>query len=58
MGAAWRNKRRALGRALANGVTGDEACIDEELLFVRAVDDIYEMDIRCSAASRTTPVLR
>jgi hypothetical protein len=44
--AAWRNKRRALGRALANGVTGDEACIDEELLFVRAVDDIYEMDIR------------
>jgi hypothetical protein len=25
---------------------GDEARIDQELLFVRAVDDIYEMDIR------------
>jgi hypothetical protein len=44
--AAWRNKRRALGRALAAGVMGDEARIDKELLFVRAVDDIDEMHIR------------
>ena len=44
--AAWRNKRRALGRALAAGVVGDDARIDEELLFVRAVDDIDEMHIR------------
>lgn len=44
--AAWRNKRRALGRALAAGVMGDDARINEELLFVRAVDDIDEMDIR------------
>ncbi len=44
--AAWWNKRRALGRALANGVMGDDARIDQELLFVRAVDDIYEMDVR------------
>jgi hypothetical protein len=44
--AAWRNKRRALGRALAAGVMGDEARIDEELLFVRAVDGIDEMHIR------------
>ncbi len=44
--AAWRNKRRALGKALANGVMGDEACINEELLFVRAVDDIDEMHVR------------
>jgi hypothetical protein len=44
--AAWRNKRRALGRALAAGVMGDDARIDEELLFVRAVDDIDEMHIR------------
>jgi hypothetical protein len=43
---AWRNKRRALGKALANGVMGDEARIDEELLFVRAVDDIDEMHVR------------
>ena len=43
---ALRDKRRALGRALAAGVMGDEARIDEELLFVRAVDDIDEMHIR------------
>jgi hypothetical protein len=43
---AWREKRRALGRALAAGVMGDDARIDEELLFVRAVDDIDEMHIR------------
>ena len=43
---ALREKRRALGRALAAGVMGDEARIDEELLFVRAVDDIDEMHIR------------
>ncbi len=44
--AAWRNKRRALACALANGVVGDDARIQQELLFVRAVDDIYEMDVR------------
>jgi hypothetical protein len=44
--AAWRNKRRALGHALAAGVVRDDARIDEELLFVRAVDDIDEMHIR------------
>ncbi len=43
---ALRDKRRALGRALAAGVMGDEARIDEELLFVRAVDGIDEMHIR------------
>jgi hypothetical protein len=43
---AWRNKRRALGRALAAGVMEDEARIDEELLFVRAVDDVDEIHIR------------
>jgi hypothetical protein len=44
--AAWRNKRRALGQAIANGVMEDEARIDHELLFVRTVEDIYEIDIR------------
>lgn len=43
---ALRDKRRALGRALAAGVMGDEAKIDEELLFLRAVADIDEMHIR------------
>jgi hypothetical protein len=43
---ALREKRRALGRALAAGVMGDDARIDEELLFMRAVEDIDEMHIR------------
>jgi hypothetical protein len=44
--AAWRNKRRALGRALAAGVMGDDARIDEEMLFIRAVDDLDEVHVR------------
>jgi hypothetical protein len=43
---ALRDKRRALGRALAAGVMGDDARINEELLFMRAVEDIDEMHIR------------
>jgi hypothetical protein len=43
---ALREKRRALGRALAAGVMGDDARIDEELLFIRAVEDIDEIHIR------------
>jgi hypothetical protein len=46
---ALRNKRRALGRALAAGVMGDDARIDEELLFIRAVADIDELHIRVLA---------
>jgi hypothetical protein len=46
---ALRNKRRALGRALAAGVMGDDARIDEELLFIRAIADIDEMHIRLLA---------
>lgn len=43
---ALRNKRLALGRALAAGVMGDDARIDEELLFIGAIADISEMHIR------------
>ena len=43
---ALRAKRRALGRALAAGVMGDDATIDEELLFIRAVEDIDTPHIR------------
>jgi hypothetical protein len=43
---ALREKRRALGRALAAGVMGDDAQIDEELLFIKAVEDIDMMHIR------------
>jgi hypothetical protein len=49
---ALRNKRRALGRALAAGVMGDNARIDEELLFIRAVADIDELHIRVLARMR------
>jgi hypothetical protein len=38
--AALRDKRRALGRALAAGIKGDDAQIDDELLFIRAVADV------------------
>lgn len=46
---ALRDKRRALGRALAAGIAGDDAKIDEELLFVRAVADIDTPHIRLLA---------
>jgi hypothetical protein len=46
---ALRDKRRALGRALAAGIGGDDAKIDDELLFVRAVADIDTPHIRLLA---------
>ncbi len=51
---ALRDKRRALGRALAAGVMGDNARIDEELLFMRALEDIDEMHIRLLARMANT----
>jgi hypothetical protein len=51
---ALREKRRALGRALAAGVMGDDARIDEELLFIRAVDGIDEFHIRLLARMAST----
>jgi hypothetical protein len=44
--AALRDKRRALGRALAAGIAGDDARVDDELLFIRAIADIDEPHIR------------
>jgi hypothetical protein len=46
---ALRDKRRALGRALAAGIAGDDARVDDELLFVRAVADLDEPHIRLLA---------
>ena len=46
---ALRDKRRALGRALAAGIAGDDAKIDDELLFIRAVADIDAPHIRLLA---------
>jgi hypothetical protein len=42
---ALRSKRRALGYSVAAGVMGDDAKIDEELLFTRAVADVDEWHI-------------
>jgi len=47
--AALRDKRRALGRALAAGIAGDDARIDDELLFIRAIADVDEPHIRLLA---------
>jgi hypothetical protein len=44
--AAMKEKRLALGRALAAGLDGDEAAINDELLFVRAVADLDAPHIR------------
>lgn len=46
---AIRDKRRALGRALTAGIAGDDAKIDAELLFIRAVADIDTPHIRLLA---------
>jgi hypothetical protein len=43
---ALRDKRRALGRALAAGIVGDDACVDDELLFIRTVADVDAPHIR------------
>jgi hypothetical protein len=44
--AALAKKRKVLGYSLAAGVMGDDAKIDEETLFMRAVGDIDESHIR------------
>jgi hypothetical protein len=46
---ALHNKRRALGRALAAGITGNDAHIDGELMFMRAVADLDAPHIRALA---------
>lgn len=43
---ALREKRIALGRALAAGLDGDESAVNDELLFVRAVADLDAPHIR------------
>jgi hypothetical protein len=53
--AARRDKRRALGRALAAGVEGDGARVDQELLFIRVLDDLDESHTRLLALMNSTP---
>jgi hypothetical protein len=57
---AMRDKRRALGRALASAVADNGTLVDEELVFIRVVDDLDPFHIRLMrlmtgrpAASRT-----
>jgi hypothetical protein len=49
-----REKRRALGRALAAGV-GDESKVDDEFLFIRAVADLDEPHIVTLQVISTVP---
>jgi hypothetical protein len=55
MDTALRDKRRALGRALAAGVAGDDARIDEELLFIRAVADLDTPHVKLLARMAEGP---
>jgi hypothetical protein len=41
-----RNKRRALGRALASAVADNGTKVDEELVFIRVLDDLDAFHIR------------
>jgi len=47
---ADQDKRRALARSLAAAVAGEDAVLDEEFLFVRAVADLDSPHIRLLAA--------
>ncbi len=43
---ADQDKRRALARSLAAAIVGEDAVLDEEFLFVRAVADLDSPHIR------------
>lgn len=43
---AMRDKRRALGRALTSAVADNGTLVDEELIFIRVVDDLDPFHIR------------
>lgn len=52
---AMRDKRRALGRALANGVADNGTLVDEELQFIRVLADLDEPHIRVLRIMLSTP---
>jgi len=43
---AMRDKRRALGRALASAIADNGTLVDEELVFIRIIDDLDPFHIR------------
>lgn len=52
---APRDKRRALGRAIASGVADDGALVDQEQLFVRVLDDLDMPHVRLLRLMTTVP---
>jgi hypothetical protein len=53
--AAMRDKRRALGRALASAVAETGTTVDEELAFIRVIADLDPADIRVLRLLTTVP---
>jgi hypothetical protein len=52
---AMRDKRRALGRALASAASDTGTRVDEELLYIRVLDDLDEPHIRLLRLLSATP---
>ena len=52
---AMRDKRRARGRALAAAASDTGTKVDDELLFIRALDDLDSPHIRCLRIMATEP---
>jgi hypothetical protein len=52
---AMRDKRRALGRALASAASDIGTKVDEELLFIRVVADLDEPHVRLLRLMNTAP---
>jgi hypothetical protein len=53
--AAMRDKRRALGRALASAASDTGTRVDDELLFIRVLADLDEPHIRLLRLMQNTP---
>jgi hypothetical protein len=53
--AAMRDKRRALGRALAAAASDTGTKVDTEMLFIRALEDLDEPSIRVLRIMSTVP---
>ena len=52
---AMRDKRRALGRALASAVAETGTTVDDELAFIRTIADLDPADIRALRLTNTVP---
>lgn len=52
---AMRDKRRALGRALASAVAETGTTVDDELAFIRTIADLDPADIRVLRLTNTVP---